>query len=192
MNFVHHILFAVRGVCAMEDVPVDQTASWESLYGKKVWAKWKSNFWPCLCYDPSKLGHVKNALLQRSISAVGRRYTVRYLGMEEESAYGFIPKNDIRPYHGPDDPLLNQSPECMKKYAKAMEQGIALMRLEESGTYEFHEARSFRRPRSSSKLVADEVEMDEFAASMGGDEEGEGQMINHVLLVNNKSINTLI
>ena len=165
-------------------------SSWESLYGQKVWAKWKNSFWPCLCLDPSRLGKVHHKLLERSISSVGRRYTVRYLGMSEEAAYGFISKNDIKLYQGLQDPLLDQNSKVMKRYANAMEEGLALMQLDESASYEFHEARNRARPRSSSKLGFERDDLMSFAESLLVDydnvDNNEG-IINHVLLVSNKS-----
>jgi len=160
-----------------------ESESWESLYGRKVWAKYKTSFWPCLCYDPSKLlvSSVNNNLLQRSISSIGRRYTVRYFGMSEEAAYGFIPKNDIKLYQGLEDPLLNQNPKVMKRYANAMEEGLALMQLDESGSYEFHVTRNVARSRTSSKLDEDFALLaDSFGNNDNDDNDG---IINHVLLV---------
>lgn len=159
------------------------SSSWEYLYGQKVWAKWKKFYWPCLCYDPSQLGNVDEKLLQRSVNSVGRRYTLRYLGMSEIAAYGFISKNDVKIYEGLEDTLLNQDPSMVnKKYSKSMEEGLKLMRLEESVSYKFHEARNLERSRDPSRLDAEENDDDDSDnENYKGDDDD--QIVNHVLLV---------
>lgn len=105
---------------------------WNQLYGQKVWSKCSDHWWPSLVYDPETLTKVNKKLKEKSISLVGTKHTIRYFGMTESTAYGFIPLKDLRPYDGDDDLFYQQDANKISHNRKEFLEGLKLMQLEET------------------------------------------------------------
>lgn len=111
-----------------EDIKnLPQDSKWSNYFNKKAWIKYGTTKWPGYIYDPKSLpNHIMHSLRQKAVSLIDKKLFIKYFGMPEQAAYGFIGLKDITLYKGDDDPLYDQKQP--RKYIKQYEDGIVMMR----------------------------------------------------------------
>lgn len=124
---------------------------WESLYNRKVWVRSKTPsiiYWPAIVCDLAKLNEtsVNSTTILSGVEYYGKRYLVKYLGLPEHRAYGFVLKSQLYLYTGRSDAHLNQ---VVTKCVEYFQAGLDLIRATKSLTSKMRLSTSTYCTRSS-------------------------------------------
>ena len=113
----------------MSEATADSSTAckWSNYFNKKAWIKSASTKWPSYIYDPNSLpNYITHELRQKAVNLINKKLFIKYFGMPEQSAYGYVAFKDVTLYTDDDDSLYNQ--KLPKSCTQQFKEGLLMMR----------------------------------------------------------------